>query len=243
MSNVDYRDPEWVAERLGIELATVYRLLQAGEIPALQLERHWLIPEVKLLDFLSNQVEWQTEERRKATSSTGAGAGKDPIRTHPPRTRATRRRDTITFTLLGTVREAGSAIDLLTQVVEQLAAKDPSFLERLSQVKGRTRRYVARQKEDLYPGRPDLVQQYSKQLKSGWWLGTNYNSNLIYSIVKKSCQIAGLRWGADLVVGTGTAITDRSKALGFVGIGHDTATDVARRHDEYFVETLGNGRS
>jgi len=34
---------------------------------------------------------------------------------------------------------------------------------------------------------------------------------------------------------------ERSKALGFVGVAKDTATDVAQRHDVYLAEAISNG--
>ena len=35
-AKLDFRDPEWVAETLGIERNTVYKFLRAGELPGLQ---------------------------------------------------------------------------------------------------------------------------------------------------------------------------------------------------------------
>ena len=42
-AGLGYRDPEWVAEQLGIDRNTVYKYLQDGTIPAVQLGRRWLI--------------------------------------------------------------------------------------------------------------------------------------------------------------------------------------------------------
>ena len=67
---MDYRDPEWVAERLGLERNTVYRFLHEGTIPAVQLGRKWLISESRLERWLAEEAERQTQVRREAVSST-----------------------------------------------------------------------------------------------------------------------------------------------------------------------------
>jgi hypothetical protein len=90
-------------------------------------------------------------------------------------------------------------------VLERLSETGTHFLERFAAVPkhGRNRRYLARAKEDLYPGRPDLA-QYSHQLKSGWWVGTNYSRASIKKILEMACEVAGLRFGTDLVAELGT---------------------------------------
>ena len=66
MSKLDYRDPEWVAEQLGIDKNTVYKYLQDGALPGLQLGRKWLVSERRLAEFLE-RVEREQTQRRQAT--------------------------------------------------------------------------------------------------------------------------------------------------------------------------------
>ncbi len=66
---MDYQDPDWVAEKLGLEKNTVYRLLQDGTIPAVQLGRKWLISEARLGQWLAEETERQTAARQGAVSS------------------------------------------------------------------------------------------------------------------------------------------------------------------------------
>ena len=70
MNNLDYRDPEWVSEQLGLERNTVYKYLQEGIIPAVRFGRKWLISEAKLCQWLEAETARQTESRRKASDST-----------------------------------------------------------------------------------------------------------------------------------------------------------------------------
>ena len=63
-AKLDYRDPEWVADQLGIEKNTVYKYLQEGVLPGLQLGRKWLVSERRLAEFLERVEREQTERRR-----------------------------------------------------------------------------------------------------------------------------------------------------------------------------------
>ena len=61
---LDYRDPEWVAERLGVDKNTVYKHLAAGVLPGVRLGRKWLISERRLAEFLATRTDEQTALRR-----------------------------------------------------------------------------------------------------------------------------------------------------------------------------------
>ena len=86
MSKLDYRDPEWVAEQLGIDKNTVYKYLQDGALPGLQLGRKWLVSERRLAEFLE-RVEREQTQRRQTSSATPRPFGL------PPRSRIKEERD------------------------------------------------------------------------------------------------------------------------------------------------------
>jgi excisionase family DNA binding protein len=69
---MDYRDPDWVAERLGVDKNTLYRFLHDGTIPAIQLGRRWLISQERLEGWLAAETENQTRARRDAARSSEA---------------------------------------------------------------------------------------------------------------------------------------------------------------------------
>lgn len=94
----------------------------------------------------------------------------------------------------------GSAIGALFRVFELFHQRDASFLDRLAAVPkhGRKRRYLSQNKMDLYPGRPDLCEQYSKQIVGSWWVGTNYSRSTIRHAIELACEIAGIGFGSDL---------------------------------------------
>ena len=69
-SLLDYREPEWVAEKLGLDKNTVYKYLQEGWLPGVQLGRKWLISERLLAENLESESRNQTAIRRKALPQT-----------------------------------------------------------------------------------------------------------------------------------------------------------------------------
>ena len=109
------------------------------------------------------------------------------------------------FEFDGQHHSARSGIDVLEGIMEELIARDSSFPERFASLPkhGRTRRYLARTPDELYPGRPDLARNNSRQLSSGWWIGTNYNHGQIYQIIEIACNVAHLQYGKDLRVELG----------------------------------------
>jgi len=105
------------------------------------------------------------------------------------------------FMLKGQYYQARSARDVMTQIFELLSRDDSSFLERFASRKhGKKRRYLARNKFELYPGREDLAENASYQTASGWWIGTNYSKRDIQKIIELACEIAGLNYGTDLTI-------------------------------------------
>jgi hypothetical protein len=155
-----------------------------------------------------------------------------------PRSRRSPAGKEIHFHLLGMEREAASWADMLHQVLNELSSRDKSFIIRFGQLRGRSRRYAAFDRDDLYAGRADLSRRFSKRLNNGWWVGTNYSREEIRTILGKACEVAGLRLGVDLRLSHARRKVDTRKAMTFVGIARDPRSDVSRRHDEYFVQAV-----
>jgi excisionase family DNA binding protein len=73
VNTIGYRDPEWVADQLGIDKQTVYKYLQDGTLPGLQLGRKWLISEKGLVAHLDDLQRRQTASRRASAAGSGEG--------------------------------------------------------------------------------------------------------------------------------------------------------------------------
>ncbi|NOY86968.1 MAG: hypothetical protein GXP52_06675 [Deltaproteobacteria bacterium] len=106
------------------------------------------------------------------------------------------------FTLFSEEYTCSSARDVLIDVFEKLSSRDSTFSGKFVALRkhGRSRRFAAKDRDELYPGRPDLGRQFSQQLRSGIWVGTNYSRAQIRQILQLASGVAGLKWGEDLVV-------------------------------------------
>lgn len=90
--------------------------------------------------------------------------------------------------------------ETLAEGIRMLADRDETFLPRLAEVRTRSRRAVARQKADLYPDSPHLAAKFSRDIGGGWYLATNCSRVDVKRWLKYASQIAGLRYGKDLIV-------------------------------------------
>ena len=104
----------------------------------------------------------------------------------------TRTSDNFNFEYKGKEFSARSAREVMTKLFQILSQEDSGFLDRFASRKhGKKRRYLTRDKTDLYPGRPDLADQHSIEVVSGWWLGTNYSRRNIQDIIELALEVAG----------------------------------------------------
>lgn len=109
------------------------------------------------------------------------------------------------FTLDGKFVSCRNGREILVGVFEALTQRDQTFPERFAArpKHGRTRRYLARTADELYPGRPDLAREHFTKLNSGWYVGTNVSKAQIYRITEMCCEVARIQFGKDLLVNIG----------------------------------------
>ncbi len=113
--------------------------------------------------------------------------------------------NSVGFSFQGHFTNCRNARDVLVSVIEKFAEHDSTFIQRFVSLPkhGRTRRFIAQNRNELYPGRSDLSQEYSHQLRSGYWLGTNVSRKQIERIMSMACEVAGLIYDRDLRVNLG----------------------------------------
>lgn len=105
--------------------------------------------------------------------------------------------------VLGEMFRCASLADCLVHALRILAELDETFLDRLSQLGGRSRRHVASSPDHIHPMRPDLNREYTRELwpGSGWWVGTNYSRRDVEHILRDdACRLVGFDYGVDLVL-------------------------------------------
>lgn len=93
-------------------------------------------------------------------------------------------------------------VSILKQVSQssQISHGQDDFLERLAQaIRGRTRRHLAKNAKDVYPGQ-ERLERYVRPLVNGWCIGTNTSNREKTSHLKAACEVAGLTYGIDLVI-------------------------------------------
>lgn len=89
--------------------------------------------------------------------------------------------DGIGYTLYGQTYQEQSATAVLVSVFRALAERDAGFLERFAMLPPSPRQkrtYVARTREELYPGRPDLALNQGRKLRPGWWIDTHQDREM-----------------------------------------------------------------
>ena len=98
------------------------------------------------------------------------------------------------FVLGGQATPTRNAKDTLVRFFEAMAGRDPTFLTRFAALPrhGRRRRFLASDRNALYPERTDLAAEYAHEVVPGWWLGTNYSAQQIAKIIGMACEVAGL---------------------------------------------------
>lgn len=84
-------------------------------------------------------------------------------------------------------------------VFNELWKIDPETFQRYADLPkhGRIRRFLAKNKEELFGGRTDLE---SLEIKPGWWIGLNNSKASIKKIIESACKVSNLSFGTDLKI-------------------------------------------
>lgn len=158
-----------------------------GYKPDLDICSQFLEQQVKHSQFQETPKQGTTQPIKKAAYTPPSGNGAIRNRTG----------ENFAFVFKGKDFSAGSAREVMTKVFQLLSEEDSGFLERFASRKhGKKRRYLAKDKRELYPGRLDLAEQHSVEVVPGWWLGTNYSRRNIQDIIDLALEVAGPQLGS-----------------------------------------------
>lgn len=140
-------------------------------------------------------------ERRVAQTPALLPAPRSTMPTRPNQTQEAQTQPAYGYALQGQEYVATSARDVMVQIFGHFTLRDSSFPERFAALyQGRTRCYVARVRGDLNPTRLDLVQKDSREFSPGWWVDVNLSVEMIEKLIRKACEVAGIRYGSELRV-------------------------------------------
>lgn len=100
----------------------------------------------------------------------------------------------------GEEMELGSGGEVLAAFLRQLHDHEPERFEhvRAAGIRGRIRPLMTQDREKLYPGRPDLAEEFALQFSPGWWVGTNYSTYDVLRLLKAATREAGWTWNIDV---------------------------------------------
>lgn len=104
------------------------------------------------------------------------------------------------YVVFGQVHVGDSLRDILVHILDELHKAKPGCLERIRG--GRSRPYVARSREALFPGSPHLAENdnHSRKLSCGWYVDVNNGEGAMKNIVEQACEAAGVQFGRDVVL-------------------------------------------
>jgi hypothetical protein len=125
------------------------------------------------------------------------GVESEVTATKTPPTKMPRRSGEYWLEVNGKRSEAVSLRDLLGQGLREIEAVRPGTLEKLSTIKPKSKRIVARDKGLLFEAEL-LCREYGERLIDGWWYGTNNSTQETAAWLERACNCAGLVWGKDV---------------------------------------------
>ena len=151
--------------------------------------------------FLRERIQLRDESSAATIPESKARKTKQSAR---PSATTQRALESIGYTLYGKVHQEKTAIDVLESVLREFAEQDSTFLARFASLEkhGRKVRYLAREREELNPDRPDLTEK-ARELKPGWWIYTVLSNPQKEKVIRMACEVAGIKYGTDLQVNFG----------------------------------------
>lgn len=111
-----------------------------------------------------------------------------------------RRGSRSSWVLDGVRHECPRQWEVVLEVFAELQRRDRSFLPDFARRYGAGKRpIVLRDRRAAYPFSPGL-RNHLVPLPDGWWLAHHSNRQMKEQWLKLACEVAGLRWGRDLIV-------------------------------------------
>lgn len=119
-----------------------------------------------------------------------------------PATSAATRAPRSGYRLFGQDFPTRFAKETFVGLLRQFAELEPTFPARFQQAAatiGRSRRYVGRTPQEVYPMKPGLW-KHTEPFAPGWLVGTNESDAKKRELLELACQVMGLRFGRDVQV-------------------------------------------
>ena len=160
-----------------------------------------MIPiQVDALEALLNTRKSGKEDFSKLIFRALNSCNRDEPEVSTSRMPSKRRSRKVQYVLLGESRTAISANEAMIDIIRTLAECEPDLLERLTpRIRGSSRNHIARQRDQVYPDRPDLL-EHTQLLVPGWYIGTNIANREKKRIIDLACKATRLKFGTDVTI-------------------------------------------
>ncbi|MBY0509662.1 MAG: hypothetical protein K2P94_05870 [Rhodospirillaceae bacterium] len=156
-----------------------------------------------VIDFSDESIRPYSSENLAQNVSLSA----PPVREHYNiQTKGSRRSGKYWFEINNRREECGSLKELLAAGLRAIEHTRPGTLEKLSHIKPRSKRIVARDPKQLFE-KDHLVKPYSEPLDGEWWYGTNNSDPETSSWLERACSLAELKWNVDFKTSLTTSLT------------------------------------
>ena len=142
-------------------------------------------------------VKEQTGSDKHRSTPTVVSVQQKPVGSRPAKQEKSTR--LVGFWLYGKKYDRDNGINTLIGVFDELIKRDATFPDEFMKIShGRSRRWMANNRSELYPGRPDLCRDWAQRLTSGHLISTNHSTGVIKTIIERACSVAGIKYGSEL---------------------------------------------
>ena len=202
-------DSRWRQRKAEEALPSVWsRLAEDRDGPLVELVRSSVRDECGITPPAESVIRFLRDARPERDSAPllrpGRTAHPDRAATPPQRQRSRDRRSgegRYSYTLKGDTRRFRTSGEMMAAIFAAFAKNDAAFCERFRKRRsGREREYVARSREELFPGQPRLWKSNAWELPGGYFLGTHMGNPQKEDLIRVACEVAGLKFGRELTV-------------------------------------------
>lgn len=101
-------------------------------------------------------------------------------------------------TVFNETKEFRRLSDLLKWVLLKLHTKQSDLFDKLENIVPRSKRIVARRKEDLFINKPELAKKHSWRIGDSHWMNTNNSSQETARWIERATDLCGFEMGLDV---------------------------------------------
>jgi hypothetical protein len=112
----------------------------------------------------------------------------------------TRRRGDMSVTVAGRTEPVANLKAAYITILTMLVKRRPSLFQSLLSEGSQRRRWIAIKAEELFPLSPHLAAQHAHQIAPNWYIDTNLSKAQIEARLSRAAELAGLTFGADIVI-------------------------------------------